>query len=118
VLSGARTVVQGLANIARGVAAPASYWFVLGLITFVGLKSVIKIEATGTRLVFVVVVIGIAFGCASLVERLLRNYVPSDIQPNDANDIWPRWDTHMSEPIVHRRSDQVPYSYVVLPRPS
>jgi hypothetical protein len=112
-------VVRGLANIARGIAAPASYWFVLGLITLVGLKSAIKIEATATRLVFVVVVIGVAFGCASLVEHLLRDHVPSDIQPNDEpNDIWPRWDTHVSEPIVHRRSDQVPYSYVVLPRPS
>ena len=117
--NGALTVARGWGNIARKAAGPAGYWLVLGLITFLGLNAVIKIEATGTRLFLVVVIFGVAFGAASLLEHLLRDRVPTDIQPNgDPTDIWPRWYSQSSEPIVYRRSDHVPYSYVVLPRPS
>ena len=55
------------------------------------MNAVIKIETTATRLVLVVV-FGVAFGAASLVEHLLRDFVPTDIQSNgEATDIWPRW---------------------------
>jgi hypothetical protein len=108
-------VARGLGKIARRALAPACYWFVLSLITILGLNAVIKIEATRTRLSFVIVVIGVAFGVASLLEHLLRDYVPADIQPNgEPDDIWPLW-SQFSEPIVYRQSDHVPYSYVVLP---
>jgi hypothetical protein len=89
----------------------------LGVIVFVGMTAVIKIEATETRLILVVVVFGVAFGAASLVEHLLRNYAPTDLQlKGQPTDIWPRWYLQRGEPLVYRRSDQVPYSYVVLPR--
>jgi hypothetical protein len=79
---------------------------------------IIKIEATETRLFLVVVVFGVAFGAASLVEHLLRNYAPADLQlKGQPTDIWPRWYLQRGEPLVYHRSDQVPYSYVVLPRP-
>jgi hypothetical protein len=111
--SGALTVARRWGNIARKAAGPTGYWLVLGLITFLGVNAVIKIEATETRLFLVVVVFGVAFGAASLVEHLLR---PTDMQPNgEPTDIWPRWYSQFSEPIVYRRSDRVPYSYVVLP---
>ena len=64
-------------NIARKAAAPAGYWLVLGLITFLGLNAVIKIEATGTRLFLVVIVISVALGAASLLERLLMPGEPA-----------------------------------------
>jgi len=112
-------VSPGWGNTARKAAGPAGYWLVLGLITFVGMNAVIKIETTATRLVLVVVVFGVAFGAASLVEHLLRDFVPTDIQSNgEATDIWPRWYLQHREPLVYRRSDHVPYSYVVLPRAS
>jgi hypothetical protein len=110
-------VARRRGNIARK-AAPLGYWLVLSLITFLGLNAVIKIQSTGTRLFLVVIVIGVALGVASFVERLLRDYEPTDIQPNDEPaDIWPRWYSQLSEPIVYCRSDRAPYSYVVLPRP-
>jgi hypothetical protein len=104
---------------ARKASAPVAYWLVLGLITFLGLNAVIKIEGTTTRLALVVVVISVALGTASFVERLLRDHTPTDVQPNgEPTDVWPRWYSEFSEPIVYRRSDRVPYSYVVLPRPN
>jgi len=85
-------VARQWGNIARKAAGPAGYWLVLALITFLGLKAVIKIESTGTRLFLVIVVFGAAFGAASLLEHLLRDYMPTDIQPNgEPTDIWPRW---------------------------
>jgi hypothetical protein len=108
-------VVRGWGKSARKAAGPVGYWFVLGVITFVGLNSVIKIEATRTRLFFVVVVIGVAFGAASLVERLLGDDVPTDGEPTN---VWPRWYSQFSEPTVYHQSDGTPYSYVVLPGPS
>jgi hypothetical protein len=65
--SGALTVARPWGNIARKAVGPTGYWLVLGLITFLGLSAVIKIEATGTRLLLVVVVLGVALGAASLV---------------------------------------------------
>jgi hypothetical protein len=83
------------------------------------MNEVIKIEATRTRLFLVVVVLVVALGAASLVEHLLRDYVPTDMSPNgEQTDVWPRWYSQFSEPIVYRSSDGAPYSYVVLPRPS
>jgi len=85
-------VVRGWGTIARKAAGPVGYWLVLGLITFLGMNAVIKIEAARTRLFLVVVVIGVAFGAASLVEHLLRDYVPTDMQPNgEPTGVWPRW---------------------------
>jgi hypothetical protein len=70
---------------------------------FFGLNAVIKIEATGTRLFLVVMVIGFALGAASFVEHLLRDYVPIEVQPNGKpTDIWPRWYSQLSDPIVYR----------------
>jgi hypothetical protein len=79
----------------------------LGLIVFVGISLVIKIEATKTRLVLVVVVLLVAFGAASLVERLL----------SQSDEDWPRWHSQINNPTLYRSSDDAPYSYVVLPRP-
>jgi hypothetical protein len=73
--SGALTMARGWGNIARKAAGPAGYWLVLGLITFLGMTAVIKIEGTGTRLFLVVIVFGVAFGAASLLEQLLRDYL-------------------------------------------
>ena len=85
-------MVRGWGTIVRKAAGPVGYWLVLGLITFLGMNAVIKIEAARTRLFLVVVVIGVAFGAASLVEHLLRDYVPTDMQPNgEPTGVWPRW---------------------------
>jgi hypothetical protein len=110
-------VARQWGNIARKAAGPIGYWLVLALITFLGLKAVIKIEATGTRLFLVLVVFSVAFGAASLLEHLARDYVPTDIQlDGKPTGIWPRWHWQVGEPILHR--DHMPYSCVVLPRPS
>jgi hypothetical protein len=111
-------MARGWGNIARKAAGPAGYWLVLGLIAFLGMTAVIRIKGTGTRLFLVVVVFGVAFSAASLLEQLLRDYLSTDIPSNSKpTDIWPRWYLQSSEPIVCRRSDHVPYSYVVLPQP-
>ena len=110
-------MARGGGNIAREAAQTAGFWLLMGLITYLGMSAVVKIEAI--RLFLVVVVFSVAFGAASLVARLLQDYVPTDTQPNDEpTEIWPRWYSQSSEPIVYRRSDHMPYSYVVLPRPS
>jgi len=81
------------------------------------MSAVIKIEATGTRLFLAVVVFGVAFGTAYLLEHLLRA-VPNDIRPNgEPDEGWPRWHSHFSEPTVYRLPGDAPYSYVLLPRP-
>jgi hypothetical protein len=103
-------MARGWGTIARKAAGPACYWLVLGLIVFVGISLVIKIEATKTRLFLVVAVIGVAFGAASLLEQLLRRGEP-------AHERWPRWHSQINNPTLYRSSDDVPYSYVVLPRP-
>ena len=61
-------------TVAQKATPPALYWLVLSLITFLGISTVIKIEATGTRLSLIVVVVGVAFNAACFLERLLRDY--------------------------------------------
>jgi hypothetical protein len=46
------------------------------------MSAVVKIEATGTRLSLVVLVVGVAFSAACFLERSLRDYMRGDIQPN------------------------------------
>jgi hypothetical protein len=64
-------------------------------VTFLGLSAVIKIEATRARLSLLVVVIGVAFSAACFLERLLRHYMRTDIQPNgepsDVTGSLPKW---------------------------
>jgi hypothetical protein len=96
-------------KIARKAAAPAAYWLILSLTSFVGMKAVIKIETTRTRLFLLVVVIAVAFVAASLLEQLLRRGQP-------AREGWPRWYSHLNNPMLYRSSADRPYSYVVLPQ--
>jgi hypothetical protein len=95
--------------IARKGAAPAAYWLVLGLTTFLGMNAVIKIEATRTRLFLLVIVIAVAFFAASFLEQLLRRVEP-------VSEGWPRWYSHFNKPMLYCSSADAPYSYVVLPR--
>lgn len=107
-------MARGWEIIARKAAATVSFWLLIGLIPYFGIRAIIRIEATGIRLFLVVVVFGVAFGAASLLERLL---LPTDIKPNtEPSQTWPRWYSGFRQPIVHRQSDDLPYSYVVLPR--
>jgi hypothetical protein len=82
-------------TVARTVTPAALYWLVLSLITFLGMSEVIKIEATRTRLSLVVVVVGVAFSTACFLERLLRDYVRTDVQsnsePSDVTGSLPKW---------------------------
>lgn len=82
-------------TVAQKATPPALYWLVLSLITFLGMSTVIKIEATRTRLSLVVVVVGVAFSAACFLERLLRDYMRTDIQPNgepsDVTGSLPKW---------------------------
>ena len=82
-------------TVAQTVTPPALYWLVLGLITFLGMSEVIKVEATRTRLSLVLVVVGAAFSAACLVERLLRDYLRTDVQSNaelsDVTGSLPKW---------------------------
>jgi len=82
-------------TVARKATPAALYWFVLSLVTFLGLSAVIKIEATRARLSLLVVVVGVAFSAACFLERLLRDYMRTDIQPNgepsDVTGSLPQW---------------------------
>ena len=84
-----------LRTIARTATPTALYWLVLSLITFLGMSAVIKIEATRARLSLLVVVVGVAFSAACFLERLLRDYMRTDIQPNgepsDVTGSLPKW---------------------------
>jgi hypothetical protein len=59
------------------------------------MSEVIKVEATRARLFLVVVVVGVAFSAACLLERLLRDYLRTDAQPNaepsDVTGSLPKW---------------------------
>jgi hypothetical protein len=59
------------------------------------MSAVIKIEATRMRLFLVVVVVGVAFSAACFLERLLRDYARTDIQPSgepsDVTGSLPKW---------------------------
>jgi hypothetical protein len=98
-------------TIVQEAAWSVGFWFLVGIITCVGISLVINIEATKTRLLLVVVIIGVAFGAASLLERLLRHGEPTD-------EGWPRWYSPLNNPTLYRSSDDAPHSYVVLPRPT
>jgi hypothetical protein len=78
-------------TVAQTVTPPAVYWLVLSLITFLGISEVIKVEATRTRLSLVVV----AFSAACFLERLLRDYVRTEVQshaePSDVSGSLPKW---------------------------
>jgi hypothetical protein len=112
-------VARRWVSFAREAARTAAYLGLFGLIAYFGMKLVIKIGATQTRLVLVGVVFAVAFGAAALLDHLSRDRAPTDTQPNDQRtEIWPRWLLRSSDPIVYRGSDHVPYSYVVLPRQS
>jgi hypothetical protein len=82
-------------TVARKATPAALYWFVLGLVTLLGLSAVIKIEATRARLSLLVVVVGVAFSAACFLERLLQDYMRTDIQPNgepsDVTRSLPKW---------------------------
>jgi hypothetical protein len=73
------------------------------------MNAVIKVEATRTRLFLVVVVIGVAFLAASLLEQLLRR---GELPRED----WPRWYSRFNHPMLYRSTADAPYSYVVLPQ--
>jgi hypothetical protein len=75
-------VPRGWTIIARKATPTAVYWVVLSLVAFLGISAVLKIEPTGTRLFLVVVVIAVAFSAASFLERLLRDYLRTDRQPD------------------------------------
>ena len=91
----ASSVTGAWRTVAQTVTPPALYWLVLGLITFLGMSEVIKVEATRTRLSLVLVAVGAAFSAACLVERLLRDYLRTDVQSNaELNDVTgslPKW---------------------------
>ena len=82
-------------TVARKATPAALYWLVLSLITFLGISAVVRIEATRTRLSLVVAVVGVAFSAACFLERLLRDYMRTGIQPNvESNDVTgslPKW---------------------------
>jgi hypothetical protein len=68
--SGALTVARGRGSIAREAARTAAYMAAFGLIAYFGMKAVIKIEATKTRLFLVIVIFGVGFGAAALLDHL------------------------------------------------
>ena len=82
-------------TVARKATPAALYWFVLSLVTFLGLSAVIKIEATRARLSLLVVVVSVAFSAACFLERLLQDYMRTDIQPkgepSDVTGGLPKW---------------------------
>ena len=97
-------------NIAGEAARSVGFWLFAGLIAYLGMNAVVKIEATGTRLFLAVVVFAVAYGAASLPERLLRH-------AESAGEDWPCWYSPSNNPALYRSSHNAPYSYVVLPRP-
>jgi len=88
-------VVGAWRTVVRRATPAVLYWFVLSLTTFLGISAVVKIEATRTRLSLVVAVVGIAFSAACFLERLLRDYMRTGIQPNvepsDVTGSLPKW---------------------------
>jgi hypothetical protein len=112
-------VARGWGSISREAARTAAYVAAFGLIAYFGMKIVIKVEGTQTRLFLVIVIFGVGFAAATLLDHLLRARARTDNQPNGKpNEIWPRWYSQLNEPIVCRQPGLMPYSYVVLPRRS
>src|SRR5262249_49878495 len=60
-----------------------------------GISAVVRIEATGTRLSLVVLVIGVAFSAACFLERSLHDYMRAEIQPSGEPSVvtatLPKW---------------------------
>jgi hypothetical protein len=104
--------VRGWENITRDTVQTAGFWLLTGLVAYLGLSAVVKIEATGTRLFLAMAVFGVAFGAVSLLERQfqLRHGEPAD-------EGWPHWYSQFDSPTLYHSSDGAAYSYVVLPRP-
>jgi len=81
----------------------------MGLITYVGINAVIKVKATGARLLLVVVVFGIAFGAASLLR------LPATRQSGRTEMRWLQWLLSRNSPVVLcKRNTGDPTYYVVL----
>ena len=88
---------------------------VFGLITYLGMIVAVRIKATGTRLFLVVLVFSVAYGAASLLEHILWERKPTNVQPNsEPTETWPRWLLRSRAPITLR--DSISYSFVVLPQ--
>ena len=105
------------ASFAREAEQTAAYFTLFGLVACFGVKVAIKIEAAETRLFLVAVVFAVAFAAAALLDHLLRKQGSTDTTPNDEpTEVWPRWHSRFSKPMVYRQFDSAPYSYVVLPR--
>jgi hypothetical protein len=110
-------VARRWGTFAREATRTAAYSALFGVIAYFGMKAVIKIEATEARLFLVGVVFAVAFGAAALLDHLLRGQGSADATPNgEPTEIWPRWHSRFSKPMVYRQFDRTPYSYVVLPR--
>ena len=62
----------------RDAVQTAGFWLLLGLITYLGMSAVVKIEGTGIRLFLAVAVFGVAFGTVSALERRLKHGEPAD----------------------------------------
>jgi hypothetical protein len=76
------TVARGWGSIARELGRTAVSFVSFALIACFGIKAVIQIEATQTRLCLACVVFGVAFGATSLLDYLWRDRVPTKTQPN------------------------------------
>jgi hypothetical protein len=104
-------------NIAGEAARSVGFWLILGLITYLGMNAVIKIEATGPRLFLAVVVFGVAYGAASLLEHVLR--LLATRQSGRTEMRWPQWLLSRNSPVVQSKPNTgEPTYYVVLPMPS
>ena len=103
-------MARGWRNI-RDAAQTVGFWLLAGLITYLGMSAVVKIEATGIRIFLAVAVFGVAFGAVSLLERQLRHGELAD-------EGWPRWYAQFNNPTLSHSSNDAPYSYVVLPHGS
>jgi hypothetical protein len=83
-------MARGWKIIAQEAARTACTVASFGLVAYLGMNTIIKIEATRTRLFLVVVVCGVAFGTAYLMDHLMRDRVPTDTQLDRARaEIWP-----------------------------
>src|SRR5262249_39600200 len=73
----------------------ALYWVVFNLVTFLGLSAVIKNESPQARPFLLLVGVGVAFCAACFLERVLRAYMRTDMQPNgeqsDVTGSLPKW---------------------------
>ena len=75
-------MAQRWGSTAREAGRTVAILAVFGFIAYFGIKAAIKIEATQTRLFLVCVVFGVAFGAALLLDYLLRDRAPTQMQLN------------------------------------